>query len=140
MYEDLADFSLKQLEKLGASYAEARLEEIKGSGFILKNGNVEISGFDRVNGLGLRFIINNTLGFVSINDFNKEKINYLIRKSFNLTKNSSKIGNKVKLSEEKTVKANYKVKQKIKLDNINPEEKLKFLLDLDKSVNKKYFR
>ncbi len=140
MYQDLADFSIKQLEKLGATYGEARLEDVKGSAYILKNGNVEISGFDKSIGLGIRFIVNNTLGFLAINDLNKNKILNLIKKSFNLTKNSSKIGQKIKLSEEKTVKADYKVRQKIKLDAVSPEEKIKFLLDLDKEINKKYFR
>ena len=140
MYEDLADFSLKHLEKLGASYVEARLEDVKGSGYIIKNGNVELSGFDRSLGLGLRFIVDGTLGFISINEFRKDKITKLINKSFNLTRNSSKIGEKVELSEEKTVKANYKVNQKQKLDTINPEEKIKFLLDIDKEINQKYYR
>jgi TldD protein len=140
MYEDFADFSIRELEKLGSSYSEARLEDVEGSGYIIKNGNVEISGFDKSIGLGLRFIINGTLGFISINDFNKSKMSSLIKKSFNLTKNASKMGEKTSLSEEKIVKANYKVNQKIKLDSINPEEKVKFLLDIDKEINKKYFR
>ena len=140
MYEDLADFAVKRLEKMGASYAESRLEEVKGSGYIVKNGNVEISGFDKSIGLGVRYITNGTLGFLAINDFNKNKLSGLIKKSFNLTKNASKMGERVRLSEEKTVKVNYKVNQKIKLDSISPEEKIKFLLDLDKEINKKYFR
>jgi TldD protein len=140
MYQDFADFSVKELEKLGCSYAEARLEDIKGSAFIMKNGNIEISGFDKSIGLGLRYTINNTLGFVAINDLNKSRILNLIKRSVNLTRNSSKIRQKINFSEEKTVKANYKVKQKIKLDSLSAEEKIKFLLDLDKDVNKKYFR
>lgn len=140
MYQDLADFSIKKLEELGVSYAEARLEKIKGSGYVVKNGNVEISGFDKSVGLGVRFIVNGTLGFLSINDFNKTKIKDLINRSFNLTKNASKLGGNVKLSKEKTIKVNYKVKQNIKLDSISPEEKIKFILDLDKEINKKYFR
>ena len=137
---DLADFSVKYLERLGATYAEAKLEEVKGSGYILKNGNVEISGFDKSTGLGIRFISKGTLGFVAINDLEKNKIRGLINKSFNLTTKASKIGEKVTLSEEKTVKTNYEVKQKLKLDTVGPEEKIKFLLSLDKDINKKYFR
>ena len=140
MYEDLADFSVKQLEKLGVSYAEARLEEIKGSGYILKNGNMDISGFDKSAGLGVRFIANGTMGFFSINDLKKDKISSLIKRSFNLTKNASRIGDKVKFSEEKSVNAKYEIKQKIKVENLNPDEKIKFLLEIDKEINKKYFR
>ena len=140
MYEDLADFAIKRLESLGASYAESKLEEVRGSGYVIKNGNVEISGFDKSIGLGVRFIANGTLGFLSINDLNKSKLSDLIKNSFNLTKTASKIGEKVRLSEEKTVKANYEVKQKIKLDSVSPDEKIKFLTDIDNEINKKYFR
>ena len=140
MHEDITNFSIKQLQDLGASYAEARLEDVKGSAYVIKNGNVEVSGFDRVIGLGLRYIVNGNLGFVAINNFNKEKVLTLIKKSFNFTKSSKNLGYKTKLSEEKTVKANYKVKQKLKLDSVSPEEKIKFVLDIDKEINKKYFR
>ena len=98
MNQDLVDFSVKYLERLGATYAEAKLEEVKGSGYILKNGNVEISGFDKSTGLGIRFISKGTLGFVAINDLEKNKIKSLINKSFNLTTKASKIVEKVTLS------------------------------------------
>ena len=40
MNKDLADFTIKYLEKKGASYSEARLESHDATSFVLKNGNV----------------------------------------------------------------------------------------------------
>lgn len=134
MYKDLTDFSLKQIEKLGVEYAEAKLEHNTSSSFLLKNGNPEISGINKVYGIGIRYIINGCLGFISINDFNKEKIEDLITKSVRLTKNAFKIGEKIELSEEPSHIKNYKVKQKLNLQDISPEKKFNNLIELDKEI------
>ena len=114
MDRDIADFSVNYLTKKGASYAEARLEHHEGSGFILKNGNPEIAGFDKISGLGVRFLINNSLGFLSINDFTKKKIIELIDKSIKRTKASSRITDKIEFSASPAAKKSYKITQKIK--------------------------
>ena len=76
MDRDIADFSVNYLTKKGASYAEARLEHHEGSGFILKNGNPEIAGFDKISGLGVRFLINNSLGAIKV------KLDILFRQKY----------------------------------------------------------
>ncbi|MBL7147581.1 MAG: TldD/PmbA family protein [Nanoarchaeota archaeon] len=129
MYKDLAEFSLKTVQELGAKYADVRYESHESNGFVLKNGVSEVSGFDKISGLGIRYLINNNLGFVSVNVFDKNKIKKLIEKSVRLTKNGGKISDKINLSEEKSGKANYEVKSKIK--DINTEEKLKKLKEVD---------
>ncbi len=134
MDKDIADFSVKYLLKKGASYAEARLEHHESSGFILKNGNPEIAGFDKVSGLGIRFLINNSLGFLSINDFTKKKIIELIDKSIKRTKASSKISDKIEFSISSATKKSYKVTQKIKLKDKSPEDKINSIIEIDKQI------
>jgi len=51
MYEDLAEFAVKFASKNGASYVEARLEETNSNAFVLKNGGLEISGFEDLKNL-----------------------------------------------------------------------------------------
>ena len=67
MYREYADFALRFLKKKNVDYGEVRLEEHEEEGLILKNGVVEVSGFDHTAGIGVRFLLNNSLGFVSIN-------------------------------------------------------------------------
>ena len=74
MAHEIADFAIKYASSLGASYAEARLEHVEADAFVSKNGVLEASGFDTSQGMGVRFIIKNTLGFVSTNLLEKEKI------------------------------------------------------------------
>ena len=78
MYEDLADFAIKHALKLGATYAESRLEHTSGNGFLLKNGILEESAFAELYGLGIRFVKDKTLGFISVNDFNKDAIRKIV--------------------------------------------------------------
>ena len=131
---DLADFTIKYLEKKGASYAEARLEHHNSNSFVLKNGNVEVSGFGTASGLGIRFLIENTLGFATVNKLDKEEIKKTIDNSLKLTKRAVKLTEKTTFSVEKPIKIDYKVKQKIKLDSQDQSEKLKLILDIDKKL------
>ena len=102
MYKDLADFSVEYLQKKGAGYAEARLETNETSRFVLNDGNPESSSFDDYSGIGVRFSVNKNMGFVSINNLEKDKIRGLLDKSFRLTERSSKIADKIDFAESKT--------------------------------------
>jgi len=135
MYEGFAEFALKYLQKKEVGYGEVRLEEHEGSHFTLKNSTPEVVGFDNSVGMALRFLLNNSMGFVSINKFTKNDIKNAIDKSIKLVKKSQTISENISLSEEKTNKKTYKVKQKLNFKDVSPEEKLILLKDVDKSVN-----
>lgn len=138
MPKELAEFALNYLKEKGVDYAEVRLEKNSGSGLILNNSNLEISGFDQNTGLGVRFLIKNNLGFVAINQLDKEKIKRELDKSIKLTINSSKIADKVFFSQNKPIKKSITIKQKQILDE---EQKLLYLKEIDKQIktNHKYF-
>ncbi len=134
MNEDLADYAVKYLGKLGASYSEAKLESQEGNGFVLKNGIPQISGFDTVSGLGIRFLVNNTLGFIAVNELKKDKIKDIINRSFELTKRAVKIGEKVNFANDNINKKKYKVNQRINFKDLEPSEKIKVLFELEDSI------
>jgi len=134
MANELADFAIKHAASLGASYAEARLENTEADAFVAKNGVLEVSGFDTSLGLGIRFIVKNTLGFVSTNMLEKSKLKHLIEKAVKLTARSSKITDGVSLSKEPVEKAKYKVSQKKNVLDIRPEEKVGLLKDIESSL------
>jgi TldD protein len=132
--KDLADFAIKYAQKLGASYAEARVDNKVSNGFMLKNGVPEISGFDAISGIGMRFIVNKGLGFVSTNNLDKEKLKALIQTAINSTNRASSIREETILAPEKAQTKTYEVKQQLKFENVDPSEKLKLLMDADKAM------
>ena len=90
MYEGYADFALKFLEKNNVQYGEVRLEEHGEEGIIFKNGIAEVSGFEHSVGLGIRFLLNNSLGFVSINRFEKDSIKQNILRALKLVRKGNR--------------------------------------------------
>ena len=134
MDKSLADFALRYIEKRGASYVEAKLESHETNELFLKNSIPEAISSLTTSGLGIRYITDGTLGFISTNCPEKNRLKTIIDKSLKLTKRSSKYKEGIKLSEEKIHKKSYKIKQKINLKDISPEEKLKELVEADRAI------
>ena len=134
MNKEIADFSIKYLQKKGADYAEARLESRYSNSFMLKDGNLDASSFDNSTGLGIRFSINNSLGFMAANQLSKDHIKKQLDKAIKITKKSSKLSEKIEFSPEQIQKKSYKVKQIKDVRDVSPEEKIKILTDLNKSI------
>ena len=134
MDEGLADFSIKQAQKYGASYVEARIETTTANSLVMKNGTIEASSFDSFEGIGIRFIINKKLGFVSTNELTKKRISEILEKALKITKATKTIGEDTYLSKEKTENAKYEVKQKQKLADIGVEKKISLLQEAEKAI------
>jgi len=134
MDESLADFSIAYAQKLGASYAEARLESTTANSVVMKNGIVQAAGMDKHEGIGMRFIINRKMGFVSTNELQKKKLMETITKALKTTKATKSLGENVNLSKEPAHKAAYEVKQKIKLENVSVDERIALLQQAETAV------
>ena len=65
MEEDLAREAVNQALRLGAQYAEARVQQDLGHTFTLKNGAAEPVSVTRRLGVGIRVIVDGALGFAS---------------------------------------------------------------------------
>ena len=136
MYEDLAEFAVKFASKNGASYVEARLEETNSNAFVLKNGGLEISGFEDSFGIGVRLINKNTLGFASTNIATKDALQDVIKKALDVTSASAKYSDNIKLSSEKPSKKSYKVYEKKNINDVSPKIKIDLLKNVDATLNK----
>jgi TldD protein len=133
--KDLAEFCVNFALKNGASYSEARFVSTSEEGYILKNGIPESSVFTVSKGLGIRVLSNGGLSFLAINKFDKENIKSKIKEAIKIAKVSSKsLKEPIELSKEKTFKDSWQVKPKIKLENVDPKEKMDYLFDVEKEL------
>ncbi len=132
--EDIVRFALKELEKSNISYAEVRYVHSVGNGVVIKNQIPQIGSFEETEGIGIRYILNNALGFLSTNEIDKNKIKELIERSVRKVNSNKKINDKINLAVDKTFSDSYEVKQKIKLADISFSEKIKLLVDADKEM------
>ena len=129
MDEDLLRYSINLARRLGASYAEARIEISKSNAIIFKNGVPEVTAFDTVTGLGIKYIVKGTFGFSATNELSKGKINELLKRSMKTTSAASRLHDNISMSESKPSKARYTVREKIKLLDVDFSEKLKVLAE-----------
>ncbi len=134
MDKDIADFSINYAQKLGASYAEARLDRISSNAVVLKNGIPEIAGFEDITGIGIRYIINKSLGFISTNNMEKENLKRMLKASIERTSKAKGTMEELSLAPDSANKKSYEVKQKIKLADISPKEKLDLLFEAEKAM------
>lgn len=129
---DLVERVLKYVESL-TDYSEVRYENVTGNRFIIKNGILEATDISKTFGISIRFLNKGLLRTLFSNNLDFSKLKGLIDKT--LEKTSTKIlKNSIELSKEKVYKDNYEVKQKINLNDISQEEKIKTLIEIEKSL------
>jgi len=129
---DIVGRVLKYVEGL-ADYAEVRYENTSGSRFIVKNGVLEATDISKTFGIAIRYLKKGFLGTLYSNTLEFAKLKALIDETINKT--STKILKKpIDFSKEKVFGCNYEVKQKINLENVSQEEKIKAIFDLEKSL------
>ncbi len=119
----------------GAQWAEARLEVSSANSAVLKNGVPEAQGFEKSIGIAIRLLLNGALGIAFTNNFSDDSLRSGVNNALKMAKAASRLNRKpVSLSAEKTIKHDYEVSQKTKLEDVSPEEKLKRLMEIDKEV------
>lgn len=129
----IANFALKAASK--ADYAEARYERAAFNEFVLKNGTLEASESSTTEGLCIRLLHKGALGSAFTNALDKKSVKAAVARALKLARSSLKIVREpITLSEERPYKADYQVKQRLPLENITPETKIKELLTIDKAI------
>jgi len=132
LWKDLAERAVEEGLKYGADYVEARVEGAQISALTMRNGNVESVTMASSIGIGVRVIVNGGMAFLSIDRRDKELLSDEIKKGCRLAFN---IGRKnirsIKLSRSQAYNDHAIAHQKIKMENVCLEEKIKYLKNLD---------
>ncbi len=136
---ELLEFAVeKALELGGASYAEARFEEKKGTSLAMKNGNPEggLSVISDRGGMGVRVLADGGgMGFASTNVLTKESVGEAVKKAVKLAKAAAKVRKEpIVFSEEDFHSVEYKVKMRKDFRDFSPEEKLELLRKIEEEV------
>jgi TldD protein len=136
MKKDLALFAVNYASKLGAGYADARLEEHYNELIIVANGKVQRGVINRKSGIGIRTLVKGAWGFQSTTDLTKKGIRQAAEIAFKVAKASSThIQTPVKLAPTKAYKTSYKTKVKTDLEDIAFEEKLKQIIAWERKLH-----
>ena len=132
---ELVEFAVEKAQEVGASYAEARFEEKKGTEIVMKNGNLEGLGILADRGIGIRVLVNGGMGFASTNVLTKESVSEAVKKAVKLAKAATKLRKKpIQFSEEDFHQVFYEVKMKKDFRDISTEEKMEYLKLIEEKV------
>jgi len=134
-YKDLAAFSVREAGKLGASYAEARIQGSVGSGFLLKNGEPQPSMLGDSFGMGIRVICGGALAFGATNNLEKAAVRALTTKTVRMAKGSAPlVKKKVRLEDSPAVHLKVVAPEKEKIEGADAAWLKALLLDMDRKI------
>ena len=132
---EILEYAIDKALGLGASYAEARFEEKRGTSLSMKNGSPEGLELKMEKGVGIRVLVNGGMGFASTNELTKESIAEVVDRAVKLARAASKVRNEpVEFSEENFHRVYYEVKMKKDLSDYAPEEKMELLKKIEEEV------
>jgi TldD protein len=135
MAEDLAASALRETARLGAEYAEFRLEHTSANSYSLKNGVLEDSEATAAEGLSVRVITGGGSGFASNNELSRKCAVEAARKAYALAKSAAASNrNPIVFTREAAYHVNYEVRQKRPLEDLSPEDRIAYLKHLDASA------
>jgi len=124
----MEDLMRKILDGIEAKYAEVRYIKVLGEEVVVKNGVVEGVSSSEEGGIAVR-IINEGVGFAATNRM--DKVEDAVRVAEKLSRKGD--GN-VPFSQEKTYEDSWSVEEKKRIENMALEEKIKYLLDIDRAL------
>lgn len=135
--EDLAETAMEYALKLGAEYADIRIERSKSEGFLLENGNVEIIASGSEVGTGIRVLAKGAWGFYAATSLEKKRLLDAVKRAYKMAVASSqRLKEPCKLAEIRVTKAKDAAKAKIKMDDFPIEERVKLAKDCDSVMQK----
>ncbi|MCD6381964.1 MAG: TldD/PmbA family protein [Candidatus Aenigmarchaeota archaeon] len=138
--QELALYAVRISKKFDIDYLEARGEKYTKETFLMKNGVMDGGGFTTSEGIGIRVIVDGSVGFATTENLTKESVETAVENAVKLAKGSLEKAHKVKFSKEKSVKSKWEVKEKKKIFDVDAKEKVSLLKHIDNLAKKAKLR
>src|SRR5512137_1844327 len=133
--EDLAKFAVDRALKFGAEYSDVRIENAEGTNIVVMDAKTKTMSAQHEFGCGLRAFVGGAWGFSSANQLTKASLKDAAESAVKMAKAaSSKAKTKYEIKTGKPVKARDEYKCKEPPSDVSVEEKVSFVLSLDKSM------
>ena len=128
--------AVEQALKLGADYAEARAQRDVGHTLTLNNGIAEPVTATRRSGIGIRVIVNGSMGFASTNSLESSQIRTSAETAVKIAKAAARlISAPSKLAHEKSWEDKWEAIMKIDIQQVSIEEKFNILYAIERALS-----
>jgi len=135
LLETLAEVAIDYARKLKVSYAEARFQSDIRESIILKNGILEASVLEEERGIGIRVVVDSSLGFASMNILTRRSVEDAVKKAFKAARSASKVLKKgVSMGIEEPANDKVEVKPRVKSSDVDLESKVQLLKEADEEA------
>ncbi|MHA1212827.1 MAG: PmbA/TldA family metallopeptidase [Candidatus Heimdallarchaeota archaeon] len=135
---DIADFAVEYGTKEGAKYIEARFIDSRQEGYATRNGSIIGGGVIYSEGIGIRVLTKEGIGFCSTAKLDKNNIKKAIDIALKMAR-ASKRKTPIIFSEEEVVETKWETDVKQHIEDISDEEKIAFITGIDKTLVKQDF-
>jgi len=133
--EDLAEFIIDYAGKMGTEYAEARVQVDLRESLLLKNGVLETYAFEESRGVGIRVLVDGSLGFASTNQLKREEVKRALKQAFKVAKaTSGLIKHKICMGKGNLGSDKVIIKPRVSFANVDPEARISLLKETDEEV------
>lgn len=128
-------YAINEGLRLGVSYVEARYQKNAVDSLIMRSDRVVGASTEAKEGVGIRVIVDGSLGFAATNNLSKEGIKKALDAAILRAKNVSSLRKTpIEFSKDYLGKVSYSVTIKKRLEDLSVEEKLKLGKELWKEV------
>ncbi len=133
--EDLAEAAVARAQKAGAEFADIRLESSVGINIVIMDGKTRMMTGVQESGAGVRAFIDGAWGFASTNTLSRRAVESAASSAAKMARAArTKAKIRYKISEGKALRATEDYRFKELPGDVTTEEKLQFVLGLDKSM------
>ncbi len=127
---------LDKARELGASYAEVRYQRDSQRSVTLRNGSVIGADEMLFEGVGIRVIVNGSLGFAATNLLSIDELAKTVELAVSRARALSKLRKEpIEFSEERLGRAKYEVVPKVNIEDFSIEDRVKLGNELHKIIN-----
>ena len=133
--EDLAKHAIDQALKLGAEFADIRIESAAGINIVVMDGKTKTLNVSRESGCGIRAFSGGAWGFAATNILTQASVKAAAASAAKMAKAArAKAKVKFEISDVKAVRAREEYKAKEKFTEVTTEEKLEYVMSQDKAM------
>jgi len=133
--EDLAKKAIDAAQKSGAEFVDLRLESTLGTNIVVMDGKTRNMSAQRESGCGIRAFVGGAWGFSATNDLSTKSLKSAAEAAVRMAKVArSKAKIEFRIADGKAVRRTEKYRCKERPSDITVDEKLAFVLSLDKQM------
>ncbi|MBU7032820.1 MAG: TldD/PmbA family protein [Theionarchaea archaeon] len=134
MNEDIADFALTRASSLSVEYADVRVEHQVKNNIVLKNGLLDAVLHIVDEGLGIRILTREGMGFSSTSRLDKKNVEKAVKEAYRQAR-ACKRKSPITVSQEDPVQTTWVVRENQPLSNVGVENKIENLFEWEKRVS-----